>query len=167
MQAIWILDINNFSSSRIEKIIEAGFDTIEKIRYITKQEIRAVAGFKDVLANEIIEGINGSLDLLEQIVSCFDILDYEKPKTLTTRDDMSDTTVFNFVFTGALSKTRKEYSEIVGGCGHLIGKTLNSNTDYLVYGEGPIGSKHKKADKLGVAKITEDELLEILGGEYE
>ncbi len=67
-----------------------------------------------------------------------------------------------FVLTGALSKSRKEVAKDIEAAGHTMDKTITGKTDYLVAGNGPWGSKHKKAEKLGVKVINEEELLKLL-----
>ncbi|OYD27109.1 DNA ligase (NAD+) [Mycoplasma testudineum] len=67
----------------------------------------------------------------------------------------------SFVFTGTLSKSRSEYSNLVNQNGGKILTSLSKNTSYLVLGENP-GSKLEKAKSLGIKIITEDEFNKLI-----
>jgi len=66
-----------------------------------------------------------------------------------------------FVFTGKLAVTRNQASEAARKAGGFVGSSVSRNTDYLVVGEKP-GSKEAKAIVLGIPRITEGELLNLL-----
>ena len=68
-----------------------------------------------------------------------------------------------FVFTGALEQfTRDDAKEMVESRGGKATGSVSKKTDYLVAGENA-GSKLEKARSLGVAVLTEDEFLAMLG----
>lgn len=67
-----------------------------------------------------------------------------------------------FVLTGTLPNlTRDEAKELIENAGGRISSSVSKKTDYLLAGDSP-GSKFEKAQKLGVAVLTEDELKELL-----
>ncbi|MGQ9571191.1 MAG: NAD-dependent DNA ligase LigA [Thermodesulfovibrionales bacterium] len=66
-----------------------------------------------------------------------------------------------FVITGTLPKPRKEIEDMIERLGGHASSTVSKNTDYLIVGEEP-GTKLKKAEGLGVKKISYDELLKII-----
>jgi len=66
------------------------------------------------------------------------------------------------VFTGTLkTMSRGEAKEKAKKLGAQIGSSVSKGTDILVYGEKP-GSKHKKAEELGVKLMTEEEWSNML-----
>jgi DNA ligase (NAD+) len=69
-----------------------------------------------------------------------------------------------FVLTGTLPDlTREQATERIGMAGGKVTSSVSRKTDYLVAGASP-GSKLEKAERLGVAVLDEDGLLELLGG---
>ncbi len=67
-----------------------------------------------------------------------------------------------FVFTGTLSKMKREDAErIVKQRGGRAGGSVSKQTSYLVAGENA-GSKRAKAEELKVAVLTEEEFLALL-----
>lgn len=68
-----------------------------------------------------------------------------------------------FVFTGSLeSFTRDEAKERVESLGGRATSSVSSETDFIVVGDNP-GSKLDDAKELGVKRINEDELADMLG----
>tara|TARA_R110002096_G_scaffold8065_1_gene34163 strand:- start:2481 stop:4511 length:2031 start_codon:yes stop_codon:yes gene_type:complete len=66
-----------------------------------------------------------------------------------------------FVITGTLpSKTRDEAKELIQSLGGKVTGSVSSKTDYLLAGD-KAGSKLSKAEKLGVAVISEADLLRL------
>lgn len=93
--------------------------------------------------------------LIEQLET---IEDAERPKTDTA---VAGKTV---VFTGALERfTRDEAKARAESLGAKVSGSVSKKTDYLVAGPGA-GSKLTEAQKHGVAVLTEDEWLALIGG---
>ena len=67
-----------------------------------------------------------------------------------------------FVLTGTLSKyKRSDASAIIESYGGKTSSSVSKKTDYVLAGEDA-GSKLEKAQKLGVAVISEDEFEEMI-----
>jgi DNA ligase (NAD+) len=96
--------------------------------------------------------------IVERLTKEVTILDAEKPKSNSA---IAGKTV---VFTGALEKmTRDEAKAMAERLGAKVSGSVSKKTDYVVAGPGA-GSKLAEAKKHGVAVLTEDEWLKLIGG---
>ncbi len=68
-----------------------------------------------------------------------------------------------FVITGTLSQPRKEIQAWIESQGGKVTGSVSGNTDYLVIGENPGGSKYRKAQQLKTPMIDETGLYELVG----
>src|SRR5271169_2055896 len=95
--------------------------------------------------------------IVERLTKEVTILDAEKPKSSSA---ISGKTV---VFTGALERmTRDEAKAMAERLGAKAAGSVSKKTDYVVAGPGA-GSKLGEAKKHGVAVLTEDEWLKLVG----
>ena len=70
----------------------------------------------------------------------------------------------SFVLTGTLpTLTREQAAERIRAAGGKVTSSVSKKTDFVVAGENA-GSKFEKAEKLGVAILSEEELLKMLNG---
>src|SRR3954468_4599043 len=95
--------------------------------------------------------------IVERLTREVTILDAEKPKSNSA---VAGKTV---VFTGSLEKmTRDEAKARAERLGAKVSGSVSKKTDYVVAGPGA-GSKLAEAQKHGVAVLTEDEWLKLVG----
>jgi DNA ligase (NAD+) len=95
--------------------------------------------------------------IVERLTREVSIVDAEKPKSNSA---VAGKTV---VFTGALEKmTRDEAKATAERLGAKAAGSVSKKTDYVVAGPGA-GSKLAEAKKHGVAVLTEDEWLQLIG----
>jgi len=124
------------------------------------QDLDNIAGIGDVVAEAVVEFFAeprnvGALDALLREI---EVLPVEQAKQDTA---VAGKTV---VFTGALTKfTRDEAKAAAERLGAKVAGSVSKKTDYVVAGEDA-GSKLTKARDLGVAVLTEDEWLALIGG---
>jgi DNA ligase (NAD+) len=117
-------------------------------------ELRQVGGIGELTANKIIAGLQQMRPTIERLVQCIDVLDVE-----TISGGLSGK---SFLITGTLSKERKEIEKMIVSAGGEIKSSVSMKLDYLIVGNDP-GSKVDKADKLGISKISETDLMEMIG----
>ena len=71
-----------------------------------------------------------------------------------------------FVITGTLpSMSREDATRLIEEHGGKVVGSVSSNTDYLLVGEKPGGSKYNRAQQLGVPMLEEAELRAMIAGE--
>ncbi len=83
---------------------------------------------------------------------------------LKPKQDLKDLKLAGLVFvlTGKLkSYTRGEIKEIIQSSGGKVTGSVSANTDYVLVGDDP-GSKHDKAQELGIKIISEDEFRAMI-----
>lgn len=123
-------------------------------------DLNAIEGIGDVVADAIVEFFAEprSVRALDDLLAEITVEDAERVKTDTA---VAGKTV---VFTGTLTRfSRDEAKAAAERLGAKVAGSVSSKTDYVVAGEAA-GSKLDKARALGVAVLTEDEWLKLIGG---
>jgi DNA ligase (NAD+) len=132
---------------------------------VTKDDEDAIAEMDalDQIGDTVIASIKAyfgeshNRGIVERLTREVTILDTEKPKSNSA---VAGKTV---VFTGSLEKmTRDEAKATAERLGAKAAGSVSKNTDYVVAGPGA-GSKLAEAKKHGVAVLTEDEWLKLVG----
>ena len=128
---------------------------------LTLGEIAGISGVGPVAARAVAEFFHEphNQSVVAALIEQLDrVEDAERPK--------SDTPVAGktVVFTGSLERfTRDEAKARAESLGAKVSGSVSKKTDYLVAGPGA-GSKMADAQKHGVAVLTEDEWLTLIGG---
>jgi len=137
------------ASRKVAKGDEEAMAEMDALDQIGDTVIQSVAAYFGESHNR------GIVDRLKKEVR---VLDAEKPKSNSA---IAGKTV---VFTGSLEKmTRDEAKAMAERLGAKAAGSVSKKTDYVVAGPGA-GSKLAEAQKHGVAVLTEDEWLKLVGG---
>ncbi len=124
-------------------------------------ELNSIDGIGEVVAASIVEFFKEprNLEVVQRLLSEVTPLDAEA--AVVSDSPVAGKTV---VFTGSLERfTRDEAKARAEGLGAKVAGSVSKKTDYVVAGPGA-GSKLDKARELGVAVMTEDEWLALIGG---
>lgn len=135
------------------------FGTLDAIRQATFEQLQAVQDVGEVVANRIVRfwqephNVEVVDDLIAQGVQWQDVVQQE-----IADNPLKDKTV---VLTGTLTQlTRDQAKAILQQLGCKVAGSVSSKTDYLIAGE-KAGSKLAKAQELGVAILSEQDLLNL------
>ncbi len=123
-------------------------------------ELIDIDGIGPAVAEDILEffGEAHNRAVLDDLGELLDVQDFEAPDT--GGSPIAGKTV---VFTGTLETvTRSEAKVRAESLGAKVAGSVSKKTDYVVAGPGA-GSKAKKAAELGIATLTEDEWLKLIG----
>ncbi len=149
--------IPNFSSQRIIQLINAGFDTSEKILNITIDQLESLPGIQITLAKKIYQGIQDRKDFILSILTHVETPDLASLPTISKK-------LFgkSFAITGTLNKPRKEIEDQITSLGGQPASSVSKNTDYLITNETESNSsKFINAKKFGTKIITESEFEQL------
>ncbi len=123
------------------------------------QDLNNIGGVGEIVADAVVEFFAEprNVKALGELLREIEVKPAEQPRKSSP---VSDKTV---VFTGSLTKfTRDEAKAVAERLGAKVAGSVSKKTDYVVAGEDA-GSKLAKARELGVAVLTEDEWLTLIG----
>ncbi|MCB4776216.1 MAG: NAD-dependent DNA ligase LigA [Sulfurovum sp.] len=119
---------------------------------VTFEEVVAIGGLGEEMANSLLEFMHVNHDF---VLKLFDVIEpTAEEKAEAEENSFKDNTV---VLTGTMSVSRGEVKEMLEKLGAKVSGSVSKKTDYVIYGEDA-GSKLVKAEKLGVATLTEGEM---------
>lgn len=123
----------------------------------TKEELMAIEGFGEEMADALLEFSRVNRELVEKLMA---IIQPTEPKKREIRE--SPFTGKTVVLTGSMRRPRSEIKEELESMGAKVTNTVSRKTDFVIYGEDP-GSKYEKAKTVGVTLLSEEEMHRILG----
>ncbi len=155
---IYALGIRNVGET-VAEILAEHLGSMEALLDAREEDLSDIHGVGDVIAHEICAwaGVKENRRLVRQL------LDAGVAPAAAQRAVSDEFAGKTFVFTGTLTRfTRDEAEAEVKKRGGKATSSVSKATDYVVAGE-KAGSKLDKAQKLGVAVISEDEFLTMIG----
>ena len=136
------------------------FGSLEKLAHATYDEVLAIDGVGQVVAESIIAWFAD--DDNQVLLKKFDQLGVHPVYTSRAKGPLHGK---SFVITGSLETMGRDIAaEKIRALGGTFQSSVGKDTDYLVVGANVGASKLTKAEKLGVNQITEQKLLKMLGG---
>lgn len=151
-------DIEDFGETTAQKLVDAGFNDLEKMLSAKEDQIASVYGFAETMAKTIVEGLAENAEELRNLVNSGTItLEVEGGGHLAGK---------SFCFTGELvTMKRADAEQLVKKNGGGIKSSVTKDLSYLVTNDTTSGSsKNVKAAKLGIPVITEEEFLKLING---
>ena len=149
-------DIEGVGETLAEKLVSAGFDTLDKLLEATETQIASVYGFAQIMAHTIVQGLSENAEEMRALVSSGTI-EIESP---------SEGSLFgkSFCFTGELvTMKRSDAEQLVKKNGGTIKSSVTKDLTYLVTNDTTSGSsKNVKAAQLGIAIIDEKAFLQMV-----
>ena len=149
-------DIEGIGETSAQKLVDAGFNSLEKLLEAHADQISAVYGFADIMAKTIVEGLAENADEMRNLTSSGIIeIEAEGGGLLAGK---------SFCFTGELNTMKRADAEqLVKKNGGSTKSSVTKDLSYLVTNDTASGSsKNVKAAKLGIPVITEEEFLKLL-----
>ena len=140
------------------KLLAQQFGDIDSIIGAGQQDIAAIDGFGDIMAESAVRffSMPQTLDLIDRLKAAG-----VNMKSLTERKTDAKFAGLTFVLTGTLpTLSRSEATKIIEDLGGKASSSVSKKTSYVVAGE-EAGSKLKKAQDLGIPIISQNDLLKM------
>lgn len=145
--------------AKAAKLIAVHFGSLDAVMEASVEEIAELRDIGLTMAESLVKWLHAeqSRDMIERLRAAgVNFLCMDKPASAVLEGK-------TFVITGTLpTMKRNEAESLIESNGGKVSSSVSKKTDYLVAGEDA-GSKLKKAQDLGIAIITEEELLAMIG----
>ena len=139
----------------VEKLVEGGFTSLEKILSATEKDFEKVYGFAGITAATLVQGLKENQDEMRSLVE----------KGIITIKESGGGSLYgkSFCFTGELfTMKRADAEKLVREKGGSVKSSVTKDLTYLVTNDTKSGSsKNVKAAKLGIQIIDEKEFLTL------
>lgn len=158
VNVLYALGIPNIGINASNLLVNE-FKSIDQIINAKIEDLSKIDGIGEIVGQSIINYFKNkkNLELIEKLKK-FGIR-FKSKKKISKKAFLKGKT---FVFTGELdSMTRQEAQSKIRKLGGHPSSSVSKKTDFVVAGRDP-GSKYKKAKKLGVKTISEQEFLNMI-----
>jgi len=143
-------------------ILVRHYDSLDDLMAASEEELAQIEGIGPVIARSITEffGREHNRRVIEKLKAAgVNTRRQEEPQALA-----GPLEGLTFVITGTLSRSRREMTTLIEQHGGRVTGSVSRNTNYLVVGENPGGTKYDTAQELGTPMISEATLLEMIEG---
>ena len=159
---IYSLGIANIGLANAKIICKEFQYNLEKMLHAVPEDLSAIDGVGDVIANAFVDYFKEErhVEEVRKLLKELKIPEEEENPTEQIFAGM------NFVITGSVEHfaNRNEVKAVIESKGGKVTGSVTSKTNYLINNDTTSGSsKNKKARELGIAIISEEEFLKMLG----
>lgn len=149
-------DIEGIGETVVQKLVDAGFNTLDKLFAATADEFAAVYGFAEIMAENMVQGLSECRSEMEKLI--------DSGLCEITGTVEGALVGKSFCFTGELKTMKRSDAEkLVKDNGGSCKSSVTKDLSYLVTNDTSSGSsKNQKAAKYGVNIINEEEFLVLV-----
>jgi len=157
LYALGILHVGEYAA----RLLARNFKRLEDLYNVKPERITEIKQMGEKIAESVSRFFNDpeNLRTLEILKSLG--LRISNPDYAGRREEKLPLEGLTFVITGTLPRPRKEVEELIEKMGGHASGSVSKSTDYLIVGESA-GSKLRKAETLGVKRITYEEFLKMI-----
>ncbi len=154
------LGIRYVGKSNAELLTE-NFPNLEQLQTANLESLAAIYGVGEEIAQSVVEWFKVPENLT--LVARLQGAGLRFSQESTTSSSPSLLVGKTFVITGTLPTLKRQEAEVlIKEAGGKVSSSVSKKTDYVVVGENA-GSKLAKAEKLGIAVLSEEELMNLCG----
>ena len=148
-------DIEGIGETTVEKLVSAGFNSLEKLLNASVDEVASVYGFAEIMAKTFVNGLKENAEEMKILSSIYVNIIKKESGALRGK---------SFCFTGELlTMKRADAENLVKNAGGSCKSSVTKDLSYLVTNDTTSGSsKNVKAAKLGIPIISEKEFLQMI-----
>jgi DNA ligase (NAD+) len=152
-------DFEGVAETIMEKAAAAGFNTMEKLRAASVEDLAAVYMLGEITAKAIVEGLAAAAAEMDAVLAA-GIIGIAAPPAEGTQALRG----LSFCFTGELASMKRGQAEQrIKAQGASAKSSVVKDLSYLVTNDPKSGSaKNKKARELGIPIIGEEEFLSLI-----
>ncbi|MDR3147020.1 MAG: NAD-dependent DNA ligase LigA, partial [Treponema sp.] len=152
-------DFEGVAELIMERVVQAGFDTLDRLRAATVEELTAVYGLGEITARTIRDGLVETAAEMDRVLAA-GIISIAPPPAAETQPLRGK----SFCFTGELVRMKRgQAEEKVRALGGSAKTSVVKDLSYLVTNDPESGSaKNLKARSLGIPIINEEQFLSLL-----
>ena len=145
--------------NKCEKIVQNGYDTIDKVLALKKEDLEEIESFAEVSSKTLVESIQAKRKMIEKLIG------YGFKLNAQVADTSSGVlSGAKFCITGTLSMKRSELEKLVKANGGVVQSTVSKETSYLLTNDTESSSsKFKKANTLSTPIINEESFFKLIG----
>ena len=156
------LGISGGAYNKCEKVVMAGFDSIDKILKMKVSDLINVESFAEKSATEFVQSIQSKKEMVEKLKS----YGFELKAPIAQNSAESGAIAGKkFCITGTLSMKRSDIQKIIKQHGGIVQSGVSGETDYLVTNDTESSSsKFKKAQQLEIPILSEEKLFKLIEG---
>jgi DNA ligase (NAD+) len=150
-------DIENVGEDLTQRVVDAGLDTLDKIKDASIFQLSQVEGFAELTAHYLQEGVEKLYPQMKELLNTNKI-DIEEVKKMGGKLDG-----MTFCFTGKLETMKRANAEqMVKDHGGQPKASVVANLTYLVTNSNEPTAKYVKAEGQGTKIITEEQFLKMI-----
>lgn len=143
------------------KELAGHFGNIDSLMEASREQLLEMQDVGEVIADSILDFFSKEGNRREVERLRLAGLRFEMEKSAAASDSLSGKTI---VISGVFSIPRDAMKKLIEANGGKNSSSLSSKTSFLLIGDKPGPEKVKKAEKLGVPMISEEEFMAMVGG---
>jgi DNA ligase (NAD+) len=152
-------DFDGVGELIMERVTGAGYNTLEKLRSATVEDLSRIFGLGEITARTIVEGLVETKDDMDAVLAT-GLISIAPPPS----EESQVLRGYSFCFTGELrSMKRSEAEDKIKALGAQAKASVVKDLSFLVTNDpGSGSSKNQKAQELGIPVINEEQFLALL-----
>ena len=150
------LGISGGAYNKCEKVVDAGVNTIEKIKELTVEQLINIDSFAEKSAADFLLSLKSKRKLIDKLI---------KEGFHFTVKEKKDSSISGkkFCITGTLTMKRSDLQKMIKDNSGIAVSSISKETDFLITNDTQSSSsKFKKAQELDIPIINEEKFLEML-----